>query len=445
MAALSEVRYARRSGVFIAYRIAGDGPFDVVLAPSWMSHIEQNLEWPGYTRLINGLSRFCRLILFDRRGTGLSDALRSDGTFEEASDDIVTVMDAVGSERAAVIGIGEGGPLGVVFAATHPGRVSALALVSSFAKGTASEDYPWAPTPQLHERVLAAYADHYGVRAMGIRDLAPAYVDDPVFTRYVLRAQRYGASPGAAMAWYRVVMEIDVREILPSLRVPTLVLHRGRERYRPIEGARYLASAIPGARLRELAGEEHFVMVGDVDAVVGELEEFLTGSRTEVSGERQLATVLFTDIVGSTELASRMGDRRWRDLLDAQRDLVRERLTMHSGREANTSGDGFLAAFDGPARGIRCAADIRDAVGSLGIEVRAGLHAGEVELMGDDLGGIAVHIGARVCGLAGPSEVLVSRTVKDLVAGSGIAFEAAGEHELRGVPDSWELHRVVAV
>lgn len=222
---------------------------------------------------------------------------------------------------------------------------------------------------------------------MGIRDLAPAYVDDPLFARYVLRCQRYGASPGAAMAWYRVVMEIDVREILPSLRVPTLVLHRTRERYRPIEGARYLESAIPGARLRELAGEDHWVMVGDVDAVVGELEEFLTGSRTEVSSERQLATVLFTDIVGSTELASRVGDRRWRDLLDAQRDLVRERLTMHSGREANTTGDGFLAAFDGPARAIRCAADIRDAVGHLGIEVRAGLHAGEVELMGTILAG----------------------------------------------------------
>ncbi len=443
--ALSEVRYARRGEVFIAYRTAGDGPFDVVLASGWMSHLEQNLEWPGYMRFVNGLSKFCRLIQFDRRGTGLSDALRSDGTFEEASDDIVTVMDAVGSERAAVIGIGEGGPLGVVFAATHPGRVSALALVASFAKGTADDEYPWGPTPQIHERVLAAYADRYGVRAMGIRDLAPAYVDDPLFARYVLRCQRYGASPGAAMAWYRVVMEIDVREVLPSLRVPTLILHRTEERYRPVEGARYLERAIPGARLRELTGEEHWVMVGNVDAIVGELEEFLTGSRTVVSTERQLATVLFTDVVGSTQLASRLGDHRWRDLLDAQRDLVRERLIMHSGREANTTGDGFLAAFDGPARAIRCAVEIRDAVGTLGIEVRAGLHAGEVELMGADLGGITVHIGARVCGLAGPSEVLVSRTVKDLVAGSGIAFEAAGEHELRGVPDTWELHRVIEV
>lgn len=337
------------------------------------------------------------------------------------------------------------GRLGVVFAATHPGRVSALALVASFAKGTASGDYPWGPTPEVHARVLAAYADRYGVRAMGIRDLAPAYVGDPVFARYVLRSQRYGGSPGAAIAWYRVVMEIDVREILPSLRVPTLVLHREGDGYRPVEGARYMAGVIPGARLRELPGEDHWVMVTDDDLVVGELEEFLTGARTEVTGERQLATVLFTDIVGSTELAGRLGDRRWRDLLHAQRDLVRDRLAMHRGREANTSGDGFLAAFDGPARAIRCAAEIRDAVGALGIEVRAGLHAGEVELMGRDLGGIAVHIGARVCDLAGPSEVLVSRTVRDLVAGSGIAFEGAGEHELRGVPDTWELHRVVDV
>lgn len=437
-------QYTKSGDLWIAYQVFGDGPFDLVFAPGWMSHVEQNWEWPVYERFLRRLASFSRVMIFDRRGTGLSDRVGALVTYEEMMDDVRAVMDAVGSDRAALLGSVEGGPMCALFAATHPERTSALVLASTFAKRTRAPDYPWAPAPEDHDRVLEAYEARYGRSSLGLNSIAPGMARDASFRAFVTKAQRYGASPGAAIAWYRMTTDIDIRHVLPSIRVPTLIVHQVADAVADIGGARWMAEQIPGAKLVELAGINHFFMAADADAdaVAGEVEQFLTGSRTETEADRVLATVLFTDIVGSTERAAALGDRRWRDLLDAHDRAFRVELERHRGREVKATGDGLLATFDGPARAIRCALAMIAVARTLGVDIRAGLHTGECEARGEDVGGLAVHIAARVVGLAGTAEVLVSSTVKDLVIGSSIQFADRGTHALKGVPGEWHLYAV---
>jgi class 3 adenylate cyclase len=437
-----EIRYARSDGLFIAYQVFGEGPLDLVVAPGYMSNIEQNWEWPAYARFLERLGTFARVIYFDRRGTGLSDRATGHLTFDDLMDDIRAVMDDAGSERAAVLGGAEGGPMCVLFAATFPERTSSLILVTSYARRLWASDYPWGITPEVDALVMAAYEHRWGRLPMGIRTLAPGLADDPAFRRWYVRAQRFGGSPGDAMAWYRITADIDVRDVLPAIRVPTLVLHRTGDRAIPVEEGRFLANGIPGARYHELPGEDHFWFAGDSDAILGEIEEFLTGARPAPEPDRVLATVMFTDIVGSTERAAALGDRRWRDLLESHHAVIRRELARFRGREVDTTGDGFLATFDGPARAIRCGVAISESLREIGVDVRVGLHTGEVDLAGSAVRGIAVHIGARISGLAEAGEVLVSGTVKDLVVGSGFEFEDRGMHVLKGVPGEWRTFAV---
>jgi pimeloyl-ACP methyl ester carboxylesterase/class 3 adenylate cyclase len=428
-----ETRYAKSGDVHIAYQVVGSGPTDLVLVPGFISHIEEWWEEPLSARFLERLASFSRLILFDKRGTGLSDREAGVPTLEQRMDDVRAVLAAAGSERAAVLGVSEGGAMSALFAATYPERTAALVLYGTFA-----EFCSWVPTPEHLEHFLHAIDEGWGT-GRSLPHFAPSVADDSRFRRWWARYERLGASPGAAMALMRMNSEIDVRHVLPAIRVPTLVLHRTGDVTVDVEAGRYQAAHIPGATYVELPGVDHLPFVGDAEAVLDEIEEFLTGARPVAEPDRVLATVLFTDVVGSTELAARLGDRRWRDLLDAHHAAVRRQLDRFRGREVKTVGDGFLATFDGPARAIRCADAIRASVRTLGLEVRAGLHTGEVELIGDDVGGIAIHVGARVAALAGPGEVLVSSTVKDLVAGSGLRFEDRGTHRLKGVPEGWRL------
>jgi class 3 adenylate cyclase len=421
--------------------VAGEGPLDLVYVPGWISNVELMWEDPAQAYMLDRLASFSRLIVFDKRGTGMSDPVPVDRlpTLEERMDDVRAVLDAAGVERAAIFGFSEGGNLSVVFAATYPQRTTALALYGIFAKRLWSPDYPWAPTPEQRARGIEELERTWG-QNMDLDDLAPS--EDEAFKRRIATYLRRSASPGAAVALLRMNTEIDIRDVLPSIQAPTLVMHRTGDRDANIEEGRWIASMIPGAKFVELAGDAHVVWAGDVDAVVDEIEEFLTGVRRGPEPDRVLATVLFTDVVASTERAQELGDRRWRDLLERHHEVVRTRLERFQGREIDTAGDGFLAMFDGPARGIRCARAVVDGVRELGLELRAGLHTGECELVGADVRGIAVHTGARVAALAGAGEVLVSSTVKDLTAGSGIEFEDRGEHELKGVPGEWRIYAV---
>ncbi len=437
-----ETRYARSGDLWIAFRVLGDGPNDLVFAPGYMSHLEQNMEWSPYARFIERLASFSRLIVFDRRGTGLSDRNLDLGSFEEMMDDIAAVMDAASSERAALFGGAEGGPMCALFAATFPERTTALVLGASYARRTQAAGYPWGLDEESQQRVLDAYATRWGMDSFGVRLLSPSEADDERFRRWHAQACRYAGTPASAEAWFRVTMEIDVRDVLPAIRVPTLVVHRTRDRVVPVEAGRYLAEHIHGARLIEYEGEDHYPFSGNCDPMLDDIEEFLTGQRRAPEPDRVLATVLFTDIVGSTELASTLGDERWKRLLADHHRVVREQLELHRGREVRIAGDGFLATFDGPARAIRGASAIRDRLRAIGIDVRAGLHTGEVELVGDGVEGIAVHIGARIAALAGSGEILVSSTVRDLVVGSGIAFAEHGSVALKGVPGEWAVHAV---
>ena len=444
-----ETRYAKSGDVNIAYQVLGDGPFDLVLVPGWASHIEHQWEEPSFARFLRRLASFSRLIMFDKRGTGLSDrvSISELPTLEQRMDDVRAVMDAVGSERAALMGVSEGGPMSVLFAATYPQRTAALVLYGTMAKGYADQDYPWALPREAVESNLAAMEKEWGIeREWGhpyaLNLFAPSRLNDQRFQEWWAKWGRLAASPGAAIALSRMNMEIDVRHVLPTVRVPTLVVHRKGDRACWVGGARYMAERIPDAKYVELPGDDHFPVVGDADAVLDEAQEFLTGVRPAPEPDRVLATVLFTDIVGSTERAAQLGDHRWRDLLDNYYALARRDLGRFRGREVKTTGDGFLATFDGPARGIRCACAISDEAGRLGLPIRAGLHTGECEIMGEDIGGIAVHIGARVATMAAPGEVLVSSTVKDLVAGSGLRFEDRGSRTLKGVPEEWHLFAV---
>ena len=439
-----KTRYAKSDDVHIAYQVVGDGPIDLVFVPGWVSHLEHDWEWPPKARVLHRLASFSRLIRFDKRGTGLSDRVpdRELPTLEQRLDDVRAVMDAVGSEKTALFGFSEGGPISVLFAATYPERTTALVLYGAYARRVWAPDHPWAQTAEQREEGLRVLEQTWGEPGP-VEQYAPSMMEDAEFLRWVTTDLRLSASPGAAIALGRMNSAIDVRHVLPAVRVPTLILHRTHERVVPVESARYMAERIPGAKLVELPGADHQFWFGDSDTVVGEIEEFLTGVRPAAEPDRILATVLFTDIVSSTERAAMLGDRRWRELLDSHNHLVRRELAHFRGREIHTAGDGFLATFDGPARAIRCASAIRDAVRRLGIEIRAGLHTGEIELMGDDVGGIAVHIGARVAAEAGAGEVLVSSTVKDLVAGSGLEFEDRGAQALKGVPGEWRVFAVV--
>ncbi len=433
-----ETRYAKSGEVNIAYQVVGDGPLDLVLVPGFASHLEVAWEEPSLARLLSRLASFSRLITFDKRGTGLSDrvSLNELPTLEQRMDDVRAVMDAVGSERAALFGISEGGPMSMLFAATFPERTSALVLYGSYARHPAQ-----GLTAEHRQPFLDAMERSWG-QGMAMGMFAPSRAEDHQFKQWWARFERLGASPGASVAILRMAVEIDIRHVLPTIRVPTLILHRAEERAVPVEGARYMAEHIPGAKYVELPGIDHCPWVGDSDAILDEVQEFLTGVRPAPEPDRVLATVLFTDIVGSTQRAAELGDRRWRALLDSYYALARRELDRFRGREVKTMGDGFLATFDGPARGIRCACAVSDSAGQLGLAIRAGLHTGECEMMEDDVGGIAVHIGARVSAEAAAGEVLVSSTVKDLVAGSGLQFEDRGPHALKGIPEEWRLFAV---
>jgi class 3 adenylate cyclase len=442
----SETRYARSGEVSIAYQVVGDGPFDLVYVPGFVSNIELMWEEPGLARFLERLASFSRLILFDKRGTGLSDPVPNDGlpTLEERMDDVRAVMDAVGSERAALLGHSEGGNMCVLFSATHPERTTALLLVGSYAKRIRSEDYPWAPTVEEREREIEETEATWG-SPEAFRVLAPSKEKDPDFQRWIGRYLRQSASPKAAAALLRMNTQIDVRNVLPTIGVPTLLLYRTHDADVHVDEGRYIAERIPGSTFVELPGADHLMWTGDADALLDEVEGFLTGVRRGPDPDRVLATVLFTDVVGSTETATRVGDRAWRSLLERHHQVIRRALARWRGREIDTAGDGFLATFDGPARAIRCAVAATEGIRDLGLQIRAGLHTGEVEIAGGDVRGIAVHIGSRVAGLAGPGEVLVSRTVADLVAGSGIVLAERGEHELKGVSGTWLVYAVESV
>jgi len=432
--------YARSGDVSIAYQVLGSGPLDLVFVPGWVSHLEYAWEEPAIARMYRRLSSFCRLILFDKRGTGLSDRVPGFPTLEQRMDDVRAVMDAVGSQRAALLGISEGGGMCILFAATYPGRTAALIGVGIFAKRIWSPDYPWAPTPEQRQAFFDDIRDHWG-DVVDLETLAPSKIHDERFRQWWITFLRRSASPGAALELARWNTEIDVRHVLPSVQAPTLIIHRAGDRDAALDEGRYIAAHIPGAKFVELPGQDHLVWVGDTDAIVDEVETFLTGARPVKESRRILATVLFTDIVDSTRHLANLGDRRWRELMDAHEGLVRRLVEEYGGQVRQNTGDGFQATFDGPARAVRCALAIRDDVRRLGVDIRAGLHTGEVEARPDGVGGIAVHIAARVLALAQPGEVWVSRTVKDLIAGSGIQLAEQGHFALKGVPDEWRLYR----
>jgi len=436
-----QTRYAKSGGVSIAYQVVGHGPIDLVVVPGWVSNVDVFWEEPRLARLLARLASFSRLILFDKRGTGLSDRVTDMPSLEVRMDDVRAVMDAVGSQRAALFGYSEGGAMCILFAATYPSRASALVLGGSFARRALGPDHPWAPPAEEQLAVIDQIEADWG-GPVGIEARSPSLANDERYRQWWGRWLRSSASPAAAATLMRMNMEIDVRHVLPAVRVPTLILHSINDRVIDIGASRYMAARIPGAKLVELHGIDHIPWGCDSDVIVDEIEEFLTGARRGAEPDRVLATVLFTDIVGATERASRVGDRNWHDLLDSHHELVRRELERFRGREIDTAGDGFLATFDGPARAVRCACAISDGVRSLGLEIRAGLHTGECELMGDKLGGIAVHTGARVAAEAQAGEVLVSSTVKDLVAGSGLAFLDRGVQSLKGIPGEWRLFAV---
>jgi pimeloyl-ACP methyl ester carboxylesterase/DNA-binding CsgD family transcriptional regulator len=437
-----ETRYAKCGDVNLAYQVIGDGPIDLVYVPGWVSHLEYAWEEPGLARFLKRLASFSRLILFDKRGTGLSDRVAELPTLEQRMDDVRAVMDAVGSERAALLGTSEGGPMCILFAATYPERTNALIMIASYPRRLWAPDYPWGSTREESDSFLDQIERGWG-GPVALARRAPSVAADEWFRNWWATYLRMSASPGAALALTRMNFEIDIRHVLPTVHVPTLIIHRTDDMAIRVEGSRYMAEQISGARYVELPGGDHLMFVGDQDVILDEVEEFLTGMRHGGDLDTVLVTVLFTDIVASTERATEQGDRRWRELLEAHYALVRQELVRFRGREVNTTGDGFLATFDGPARAIRCACAISTGVQRLGLQIRAGVHTGECQLVEDQVGGIAVHTGARISALAGAGEVLVSSTVKDLVAGSGIQFQDRGTHVLKGVRDEWRLFRVV--
>ena len=438
--AAPETRYARSGDVNIAFNVFGSGPFDLVYVPGWVSNIEMMWQNPRFATSLERLAAFARVISFDKRGTGLSDRVTGYPTLEQRMDDVRAVMDAVGTERAALFGHSEGAGMCILFAGTYPDRTRALVTYGGFAKRMRTDDYPWAPT--LEARIAAAEQLERGGWAIGPDDLsfyAPSLAGDAQMARWLASYFRQSASPGAAAQMLRMNTYVDLRAVLPTIGVPTLILQAIDDRDVDVRDGRYLAEHILGAKYVELPSGDHMWWVSHQDEIIGEIQEFLTGARPVAEVDRFLTTALFTDIVGSTAKAANLGDLRWRELIERHHAVVRDELKRHRGVEQDTAGDGFYATFDGPARAVRCALAVRDRVRELGIEIRAGAHTGECEQIAGKVGGLATIIGARIGGLAEPGEVLASSTVRDLTAGSGLRFDDRGEHQLKGVPGEWRL------
>ena len=433
-----ETKYTKSGDVHIAYQVVGEGPIDLVMVPGFVSHVEYIWEEPRAANALRRLASFSRVIMFDKRGTGLSDRVGPMPILEQRMDDVRAVMDAVGSRQAALFGWSEGGPMSLLFAATYPARTSALIIYGSYARRGWAPDHPFGRTEEEMANILTVVENEWG-GPVGIETWAPSLARDEVFRQWWATYLRYAGSPSAATAVLRMAQEIDVRHVLPVITAPTLILHRTADRLARVEQARYLAERIPGSKLVELPGDAHLYFVGNADAIIDEIQEFLTGMRGTAEADRVLATVLFVDMVGSTERATAVGDARWRDLLTTYHAQIGKEVARFRGRVIDTAGDGTLAIFDGPARAIRCADAVKGVLASQGLTVRAGLHTGECEVSGDKVVGITVHIASRVSALAGPGEILVSNTVKDLVAGSGLHFSDRGSHALKGVPGKWRL------
>ena len=437
---IPETKYARSGEVCIAYQVSGDGPFDIVWAPGTMSHLDLDWEIPRRAQFFERLSGVCRLTRFDKRGTGLSDRPTNMATLEERTDDIRAVMDAVGLARANLFGVSEGGSMACLFAATYPHRVESLLIWGAQARWVATPDHPWGQTEAQNDEMLAMIQSGWpSIEYITGPGAGLGQNPDPVLLASIVKYMRAGASPAAVYAYEKMNSEIDTRPVLPSIQVPTLVMNRTGDPCANVHAARDMALRIPGAVFREYPGDSHSIMLEDMDSIIADIVEFVTGDRPTESFERVLATVLFLDIASSTDRAAEMGDWAWKSLLNSYYSVVRKELARFRGVETNTAGDGFLATFDGPARAVRCGIAISQVVQQLGISVRVGVHTGECELMGDNVGGIAVHIGARVMSQADPGSVLVSRTVKDLVSGSGLKFKDLGDFELKGVPEKWNL------
>jgi pimeloyl-ACP methyl ester carboxylesterase len=440
-----KTQYAKSGGVNIAYHVLGAGPPDLVYVPGWLSNVEMMWENPLLARFLRRLGSFSRLIVFDKRGTGLSDRVAELPTLEQRMDDVRAVMDAVGSSRAALFGHSEGAAMCILFAATYPERTLALTTYGAFAKRLRSDDYPWAPTLEERQRGAEELERHWGdPKIADLAFYAPSVGDDASFQEWLDTYFRRSASPKAAADLLRMNTYTDVRHVLPSVRVPTLVLQAAGDQDVQTADGRYIASHIPGAQYVEFPSGDHLFWASHQDEILAEIQEFLTGVRPPPEHDRILATVLFTDIAEGTKRAAALGDRRWRDLLERHHALVRAEISRHRGLEQDTAGDGFYATFDGPARAVRCALAVRTGVRRLGLEIRAGVHTGECEVVAGKLGGIAAIIGARVKDLASPGEVLATSTVRDLVFGSGLIFAERPPHVLKGVPGTWRLFEVAS-
>lgn len=435
-------RYARSGDTNIAYQVHGDGPVDLLFVTGLPSHLEVMQEEPGIQRLFERLASFSRLILMDRRGIGMSDPISEFVSLADEVEDVNAVLDAAGSTAAALFGYTAGVPYVVQFAAKYPERTRALVLHAGFARATRSDDLPWADTPEERRARIDRLFEHWG-EGTNANLLAPSAAGDERLRAWFAKLERLSAAPGQMRTIARSLAEVDVRDALPTIRVPTLIIHREHDRLIDVRHSRYMAERIPGARYVELPGEDSLASVGDTDAILDEVEEFVSGGRRRREPDRALLTVLFTDIVDGTAMAAQLGDRRWRDLLYAHDSEVRRQLERFGGKEVKTIGDGFLAVFDGPPnRAVRAARAILEVTAPLGIDVRAGLHTGECEVIGNDIGGMAVHIAARVSALAGPREVLASGTTFGTVVGSGLPFTELGMHELKGVPGRWPIFRL---
>jgi class 3 adenylate cyclase/pimeloyl-ACP methyl ester carboxylesterase len=435
-----ETRYAKKDGVHIAYQVVGEGDLDLLLVSAWFSHLEARWEIPGFAHYLRRLSSFSRLISFDKHGIGLSDPVPLDRLppLEEWMDDVRAVLDAIGCQQAAVMGANEGSLMAALFAASYPERVTALVLANPMARPAWAPDHPWGRPPDAIKALLGVIEESWG-RGEVMAALNPSIANDPNALEAWGRFMRLAASPAVAAAVTRMIFDLDIREILAAISAPTLVVQRRGNPLVPAEAGRDVARRIPGAKFVEVPGEDYGFAVGNVDVVIDEVEEFLTGTRHHLAGDRVLSTILFTDIVESTERAVELGDSRWRELLEAHEGIAEREVASFGGIVADFAGDGLLASFDGPARAVRCAFALRHGLRKLGLEMRAGVHTGEVERRGDRVAGTGVHIASRIISLAGPGEVLVSRTVRDLVAGSGLQFIDRGTHTLKGIPDEWQV------
>ncbi len=433
-----DTRYAKSGELNIAYQVFGDGDMNLVLIPGWASHVENYWTFREFAEFAEKLSRFAKVVMLDRRGTGLSDPVSSPPTLEERMDDVRAVMDAVGWQRAAIWGISEGGPMAMMFAATYPDRTLALLLYGTFARFSRSDDYPCGYPSEVNAQWVSALGTTWGTGQLSL-SFAPSIAGNPGALRALARLERMAMSPGTAQKIFAMMTELDVRHVLPAIRVATLIMHRIGDKPVRVGNARYLAEHIAGARFVEVAGQDHMFWVGDYEDLLGEVREFLTGERAEAEPDRILTTILFCDIVDSTRRLAERGDHDWKQTLIRFYALADDKLRRFRGRKLDTAGDGLFAAFDGPARAVRCGAALVQAVPALGVQLRVGVHTGECEVLGEKVSGMAVHIGARVASVAIPGQVLVTSTVKSLVVGSGIQFESLGPHVLKGVPDEWPL------